>query len=281
MMATLKKGMDATDVSLKLGMHAQTHYADRLIARGLTATRCVVMASRWVENCTCRISVMMETTIQMMGARPRAQWNADTHVMVDWEMPLMCALQIAATESVLVTRYATTATRPTAMDATAPVAPSLAGTAPPQTAGRRAVLKCAEIASKHLARDVMMATLPLGTGARIIAALSAALFAMPQSPKSVFQSAETESVPVTRRAMTATLPMMMVATAAVTPLSQDGSATPRQNANKHDVNSVQQANLRLEVCVRIARKARTCPQREAPPQRTALSVRLASTPTTL
>ena len=53
--------------------------------------------------------------------------------------------------------------------------------------------------------------------------------------------------------MTATLPMTMVATAAVTPQSQDGSATPRQNANKHDVNSVQQANLRLKVCVKIAR----------------------------
>jgi len=163
--------------------------------------------------------------------------------MVDWEMPLMCALQIAATEFVLETSHATTATRPMAMVATAPVAPSLAGTAPPQTAGKRAVLKCAETASKRLARDVMMATLSLGTGARIIAGLSAALFAMPQSPKSVFQSAETESVPVTRRAMTATPPMTMVATAAVTPQSLDGSATPRRHANKHDVIAPRTATL--------------------------------------
>jgi hypothetical protein len=261
-------------------MHAQTHHADRLIACGLMATRCVVMASRLVENCTCRIFVMMETIIQMTGAQPCAQWNADTHVMVDWEMPVIYALQIAATGSVLVTRHATTATRPTAMAATAPVALSLVGTALTQTAGRRAVLKCAEIASKRLARDVMMETLPLVTGARTCAALSVALFAMRQSPKSVSQSAETESVPVTRHVMTATLLMTMVATATVTPQSLDGSAKPRQLANKQDVKSVQRANLRLEVCVRIARQARTCPQREAPPQRTVLSVRRASIPTT-
>jgi len=239
------------------------------------------MASRLAENCRCRISVMMETIIQMTGARPRAPWSADTRVIVDWQMPLIHALQIAATGSVPVTRRATTATRPTAMAATAPVAPSLAGSAPQQSAGRRAVLKCAETASKRLARDVMTATLLLVTGARTCAPKSVGLIAMPQSPKSVFQSAETGSVLVTRRATTATLPMAMAAAAVVMPQSLDGSATPQRIAKKQAVNSVRLANSRLVVCVRIARQARTCPQRAAPSPRTALSVRRASTPTAL
>jgi len=186
------------------------------------------------------------------------------------------------TGSWLVMRSAMTATLPTAMDAAAHVQ---------LKSGTRAqcwVPAAAHLAAKYAAtastlatKPVMMATLHRGMGARTSVPWSAALFVMSHGPMAVFRSVETEFVLMMRRATTATLPMTTVVAAPVIPPCLDGSAIPRWHVKKQAVNSVQQANTSLMVCVRIARQARTCPLRAAPPHWTAFNVRQVSTPTAL
>ena len=139
------------------------------------------------------------------------------------------------------------------------------------------VSQSAVTGSWRATKNAMTATSKPLTGARPSAAWSVALFAMPQSLKAVLQSVGTGSVPVTRCAMTAILPMAMAAVP-VKPLNLDGNATPRQHAHKQAVNRVQQANTSLMVCVWSAQQARTCPQRAVSPHRTAWSARRASSP---
>jgi hypothetical protein len=156
---------------------------------------------------------MMATQFPLTDALSIAPLSVDLFAMVQCPKTVR---QSAEMGSLLVTRPVTMATQIKAMAAAAPVFRRRDGPAPTPSADRQAAAKFVATTSKLLARNVMMATLPLVTGVRTSASWTvgtrAAILMVRIKPLCVRSSAATAWLQPRKRAMMATLKKVMDAT---------------------------------------------------------------------